>query len=324
MYDKLRFQIIRTRGATEFSHLADVLDECNEITNRKTKEQRLVGRLGNLVVSEKPWGLSIVGSLNKWYHNGNNIEPFSRVQMVEAIDNLSEELCVDVWGANVSAMEFGYNFVVKFEPETYLAKLGSLPRRIRNQVTNNSLYYIRKGKKQPDTLVFYDKVKEFNNDKLNRLNNVLFPDEFRGKHILRAEMRYDGSLGKRFKVDSVDLQTLVDPDFYSKVCDDFVGRYELITKIETIKKNLKDMIRTPKDGYEAFFALILANQKNSNEQIERYIQNLKDEEVYKDRKDYVRLRKRLYDTLSRLKNGEFDEHIKELNELFARVREIDR
>lgn len=324
MYDKLRFQIIRTRGTTEFSHLANVLDDCNEITNRKTKEHRCVGRLGNLVVSEKPWGLSIVGSLNKWYHNGNNIEPFSRLQMVEAINNLSEELCVDVWQANVSAMEFGYNFLTKFAPESYLGKLGAMPRRIRKQLTKYSLYYSHRGKKQPEQLTFYDKVEEFRANRYNKLFNVAFPDEYKGKHILRAEARYDGSLARLFKQDQVNMARLCEPDFYGIVRDDFTKRYEIIQKIESLSVNYRDMIRTPKEGYEAFFALILMQQSNCNEQIEQYVQNLKDANVYKDRKDYVRLKKKLCETVSRVKSGAMDEQIKELNELFQAVREIDR
>lgn len=324
MYDKLRFQIIRTRGATEFNHLADVLDECNEITNRKTKEQRLVGRLGNLVVSEKPWGLSIVGSLNKWYNNGNNIEPFSRLHMVEAVNNLSEELCLNVWKANVSALEFGYNFFTKFAPELYLGKLGAMPRRTRKQLTKYSLYYSHKGKKQPEQLVFYDKVEEFKVNKYNRLNGVVFPDEYKGKHILRVEARYDGSLARLFKQDCVDIEKLCDPDFYRLVGEDLVKRYNSIQKIENLSVNYTDMIKTPKEGYEAFFALILMQQKNCNEQIEQYVQSLKDANVYRDRKDYVRLKKKLCETVSRVKSGVMDEQIKELNELFEAFREIDR
>lgn len=324
MYDNIRMQIIRTRGATEFKHLDALLDECNEITNKKTKEVRSVGRLGNLRLSEKPWGLSIVGSLNKWYHNGNNIEPFTRIDMVNAVNKLSDLLSLDISEANVSAIEFGFNFLTRFAPETYLGKLGAMPRRIRKQLTKYSLYYSHKGKKQPEQLTFYDKVVEFRANKYNRLFNVSFPDEYTGKHILRAEARYDGSLARLFRQDNVDMARLCDPEFYSIVRDDFIGRYESIQKIESLSINYTDMIKTPKEGYEAFFALILMQQKNCNEQIEQYVQNLKDANVYKDRKDYVRLKKKLCETVSRVKSGAMDEQIKELNELFQAVREIDR
>jgi hypothetical protein len=82
-----------------------------------------------------------------------------------------------------------------------------------------------------------------------------------------------------------------------------------------IKKNMKvdnGTIKTPKEGIELLFAKLLAQTEPSV--IDGFIEELKQSKALVDRQAVHRLRKRIYEIMSRAGVHEEDELIKELDD----------
>ena len=153
MYDKVKLWAIRTKATPDVSKF---LDRAKDQIDHETGEICTFGSLEGLKVSIYTGGISIIGSLAKYFYP-NNIYPLDRHTTAQAIEKLSDSLHICVDDAKVTGLEFGTQFVMAHPVENYLSKLGDMPKLLRYHFDVGTLYYKPKGKQQPKVFAFYDK-----------------------------------------------------------------------------------------------------------------------------------------------------------------------
>ena len=123
MYDKIKFFIPRT-GSTE--DIARHLEKVCNIVDTNTGECTMTsGTIGGVKVIMYPNGVSIIGSLPKYY-NKSNVFTLDRVKTDEALGMLSDALHVDLGAAYVTGLEFGTQFPMMKPTGVYLRRFGHL------------------------------------------------------------------------------------------------------------------------------------------------------------------------------------------------------
>lgn len=149
MYDKVRFWIDRFEiGEEIFQSLPTYLTRAKDDTDREIGETKIKGYLANLRVMVNESGISMKGSLLRFFHcdeyNGKygNLYPLNRHDTKKAIEMLSQRLGgVPIQKAKVRALEFGDWMSVNFSVAEYLNRCGSYPRLERFQFKAETLYY---------------------------------------------------------------------------------------------------------------------------------------------------------------------------------------
>ena len=160
MYDKVKLWINREDMAGDFSVIPNLLTKATEQTDRETGEFKIFGSLDTLKVSVFCSGISIIGSLSKYYYP-NSIYPLDRQTTKQAITKLSDALQCDMTKANVTGLEFGTVLLLSHPVHEYFAHLGAMPYPFkRYHFEPGTLYYRTGSKEQPVTYAFYDKILE--------------------------------------------------------------------------------------------------------------------------------------------------------------------
>lgn len=190
----------------------------------------LQGRLGNLMVTLSPNILRVENSVCKYYL-GNNLESLGREQVREAVEMLSDTLHVPMKQANVWRLDFGRCFAMAHPVNVYLSHLGECGRKSVRLVQPHSVYYQWNAK----ALLFYDKMEE------QKKHKGAIPEDWKGKNVLRYEMRYTRNLGKQLKWGRVTGASLSDPDFYEMLCRRWLEAYKNIPHVNDMKPNFQDM-----------------------------------------------------------------------------------
>ena len=304
MYDKVKFWLDRGLYKEEYSAIVNSLENATISTDKKG-ETWVNGNLGNLKISAQIGGLSVVGSLPKYLygHNAYNLDLNSTGQAIEKIE---DDLHISIGGAHITEIEFGSTFQMQKEVSEYLLRLGEAPRLCRGGFGTSTLYYTGKGKRPARVLAFYDKAKEMGGELAE------IPAELRGKNLLRFEMRERGRLGQRLGVPRVTASTLTQRAFYTKMIKRYKEGYFSIAKQNQLKTNAMDGIKTVSQAYDAFVAQLIMQSKQG--QAQEFIEDLKRAGVFKDRKDYTRLKNRIARASTGAKFVEADELIKELDD----------
>lgn len=314
MYDKVRFIVYRTQGKDEFSHLSPLLSNPTRIIDEATGEVGgLNGSLRNFRVREYLWGLSIEGSINKWVHNGSNLYDMSLADAGQAIGEISEALHTNLLGASVTGLEFGTNLILNYTVSRYFRLLEEMPRRVRNPLSRTSLYYDRRGKRNLDQVVFYDKIEQAKKEKIS------IPESLTDKNLMRVELRYNGNLGNQLGR-IVTGDTLKEQLFYTELKSRLIEKYYSIQKLETINVNNMENIKKPTDAAKIFFSILFAKSGDGQQAVEDYLNQLKDKKVFKDRNDYLRTKKQITRIIESASLSEGDPLRAELDAAFERLR----
>ena len=314
MYDKVRFIVYRTQGKDEFSHLSPLLSNPTRIIDEATGEVGgLNGSLRNFRVREYLWGLSIEGSINKWVHNGSNLYDMSLADAGQAIGEISEALHTNLLGASVTGLEFGTNLILHYTVSRYFRLLEEMPRRVRNPLSRTSLYYDRRGKRNLDQVVFYDKIEQAKKEKIS------IPESLTDKNLMRVELRYNGNLGNQLGR-IVTGDTLKEQLFYTELKSRLIEKYYSIQKLETINVNNMENIKKPTDAAKIFFSILFAKSGDGQQAVEDYLNQLKDKKVFKDRNDYLRTKKQITRIIESASLSEGDPLRAELDAAFERLR----
>ena len=181
------------------------------------------GYLGNIKVSVNDTGISLKGSVAKYY-NGNNLEPFTLTQTKEAFEKISDILHLKMDSAKCTRLDFEACLKVDYPVKYYLSMLLKCGRYERCEYYS-SLYYKLTGEQRE--LIFYDKIKEM---RAKDYNSV--PAEYKNKNVLRFGVHYLKSIGKRLKEKGQDVYVsdLVDMSFYNSLQDKYLKEYESINK----------------------------------------------------------------------------------------------
>lgn len=318
MYDKVRFIVHRTHGKEEFSYLSPLLDNPTRLIDEATGEVGcLNGYKRNLRVREYLWGLSIEGSLTKWLHNGSNLFELSLHDAGQAIGDISEALHTDLSTASVTGLEVGANIILNNSVQRYFKMLGEMPRRVRDPLSRTSLYYNRKGSRNLDQFVFYDKIAQAKKEKIS------IPKSLDGVNLMRIEIRFNGCLSKQLGRSSVTGKTLLEKSFYDDLRNRLIDRYYSIEKLQTINIDNMDIIKRPTDATKMFFSLLFSKSEDGQQAIEDFIQQLRDKGVFTRRGDYNRTRDQITDIINSAVVASQDPLKLELDRAFERLRQAE-
>ncbi|KAA6338345.1 hypothetical protein EZS27_013643 [termite gut metagenome] len=304
MYDKLRMWNDRSIVGKNYPDIANCLDSAKTQIYQQTGEVKTFGSLGGLNVAIHESGLSITGSLPKFLYP-DNIYPLNRGSTKEAFEKLSDCLHFRADDAKIISVEFGTHFLMSKPVPAYLDMLRETTYLKRCQFEDSTLYYRSKGKQQPKTICFYDKVKEAQG------RGVLIPDGLENSNLLRYEMRYKGRLPQQLKEPEIIGKTLSDEDFYRKMIKLYSDAYFEIDKVKSLKTNIMSEIKTVSDVFDVLVARLI--NQGDNDQITAFMDELKQYQVFDDPKYYTRLKKKLSDIAGKADITESNSLIKELD-----------
>ena len=306
MYDKVKFWINREDMAGTFSAIPCLLTKATEQTDRETGEFKIFGSLDTLKVSVFCSGISIIGSLSKYYYP-NTVYPLDRCTTKQAIDKLADALHFDMRKANVTGLEFGTVLLLSHPVSEYLGRLGAMPYPFhRYHFDPCTLYYRTRSREQPVTYAFYDKILEA------RKSGLSIPAGFESQNLLKYEIRFNRRLPKQLNVSEVKASTLTDKDFYKMLLENWKESYFQIDRQKKIKTDIMCEVQTVSDAYNVFVARLLAGTNKSV--VEDFLQELKGSKVFRNRSDYSRLKNKIRDVSNKAGLVVSDELVKELDD----------
>ena len=305
MYDKIKLFVQRNSGTPDIS---GYLDEAKEQTDIRTGEVNVFGSLEGLKVCMYVGGYSIIGSLAKYMYQ-SNIYPLDRHTTAQAIEKLSDSLHLDLKEADVTGVEFGTQFLMKKPPQVYINKLGDMPRRKRLLCAESTLYYTGTGsqqrQRQKQVLCFYDKKADA------AAKGLIMPQGFERSNLLRYELRLNGRIPHQTGRHTVTASTLSDREFYRQLVTMWEDNYFSISKLNGVKQNVMNEIKSVKDAKAVLFARLLS--QSGKDVITDYLEELKQNNVFKDSKYYTRTKNALLEIGNNPKMAVSDEDIKELD-----------
>lgn len=302
MYDKVKFWVMRTRATPDVSKF---LDKAKDQIDHETGEICTFGSLEGLKVTIYTSGISIIGSLAKFLYP-NNVYPLNRHSTAQAIEKLSDSLHLSVEAATVSGLEFGQAFVMKYPVESYLSKLGNMPKLLRYHFDVGTLYYKPRGKQQPKVFAFYDKKADA------MAKGMALPVGFKDANLLKYEMRLNGRLPQQMGVPEVTASTLSESGFYRLIVKRYQDSYFSISKQNQIKTDVMSEIKTVSDAFDVLVARLI-NQSDQT-QIAAFLEELKEAKVFEDRINYTRLRKKIQAVAAKAGVTVSDDLVKELDD----------
>lgn len=307
MYDKVKFFIPRTRTMPDISKY---LNSAKEQVDLKTGEVCTFGRLDCLKINTYVGGCSIIGSLSHFF-NPSNIYPLDRKTTAQAIELLSDKIHIDVSDAKVTTLEFGTQFVMRKQVSEYLKKLGDMPNLLRYHFDVGTLYYKSKGKQQQRVFCFYDKIADA------KAKELIIPDGLQNENLLKYEMRLNRPLSRQLGLSQVEASTLYDREFYKMLVEKWQAHYFSIKKSKCIKTNIMSEIKTVSDAYDVYVARFICQDKGNS--ISDFIDELKENKVFSDRKSYTRLKDKILKVANKATVSMSDEDIKELDDEIQNV-----
>ena len=284
---------------------ANYLEQAKEFVDYNTGEiVGNIGNIGNISVAVLRNGVSINGSISKYYL-GDNIQTLTRRDTARAIEKLSDALHLAVADAKPVEIEFGTNFLLSNPIPDYLQRLGDMPRLVRNNFTASALYYQHRGKNQPTKFVFYDKIADANE------KGVQIPLGMEQANVLRYEMRLSRRLARQTGFADLVADTLSDGRFYRHLLALWGNRYFSIRKITKTEKTNMEQIKTVGDAIDLFVARLMAANP---EQAAGFVDELKDARVFSDRKYYTRVKSKLQAIATKTGNPSDDALLRELDD----------
>lgn len=319
MFDKVKFFLPRTDGMSQFRFITDRLkeDDPDAIStyNAKTGNTKAIccGHLDGLFIAEYLPGLSINGSLTKYANNGSNAINMSLEETRDALNELEDTYGIDLMSAHVSALEFGWNFVMEHDVSSYFPLLGEMPRRMRKEYRDETLYWKRFGKTERDTFTIYDKVKEAQAKKMD------IPSYFNGKNLLRAEMRYKNGIASQLDMQEVTGENLTQESFIRKLINIMCDKYQSIGKLNSINLGSMQQGMTEREYTNLFFS-VLYNLVGNQFTIAKFMADARQQKIFRNPSQYTRLEKKLKSILSDVKLSNGDPLRAELDGKFERLR----
>lgn len=307
MYDKIKLWAARTRATPDVSRF---LDKAKEQIDHETGEVCTFGSLNGLKVFIYMGGISIIGSLAKFLYP-NNIYPLDMNSTAQAIEKLSDNLHLPITDAKVTGLEFGRAFVMAHPVESYLSKLGDMPRLLRYHFDVGTLYYKPRGKQQPKVFAFYDKKADA------AAKGMVLPVGFEDANLLKYEMRFNGRLPQQMGVPDVKASTLSESGFYRQMIKRYQENYFAISKLNQVKTDVMSEIKTVSDAFDMLVARLINGSDQT--QITAFVEELKEAKVFEDRKNYTRLKRKIQEVATKAGVTTSDELIRELDDEIKNV-----
>jgi hypothetical protein len=308
MYDTLHFWQILDDGGGKYQDTDKYLSNARHSINNESGIHSICGNIDNFKVVLSSNGVSIKGSLAKYYF-GDNFQTLTRPQVKDALIKFSDRLHIDLMQLNVTRLDVSTNFIMSQPINVYFDVLGQYPRMERLALSNNTLTYQNAGKKISKSMVFYDKIIE------SKVHKIKIPIIYTEANVLRYECRWIGRLANQFKEPEVKGCTLFEKRFYDKVISLWAERYFQIEKQRTICIEAMDSIKTVSNAEAYIYAIGL--QRLSPDELQRYLNNLKPN--LSNRRDYSRLKQKLKETSNKVGITESNDLIIELD---SKVKEV--
>ena len=129
----------------------------------------------------------------------------------------------------------------------YQSFLSDVPRMHRSTLSSqsNSLYF----KNTQRTIILYDKIAD-----CQRLKEEI-PELFKGRNVLRYELRFMKNIPVQFKGQTITAETLYSKPFYNKILDWWRESYFSISRNEGFKMKEDIDIHKPQDLLKHFAAI---------------------------------------------------------------------
>lgn len=296
------------KGATEkdIQHVAPLIARVDTGTGHILSN---TGNYGNMKIDTYKNGISIIGSLTKFYF-GDNVHTLSRLQIKEAIEMLSDSFHLDIQKAKVTRLDIGFNLNVDNRVREYLSLLGLCANLIRSENISKdelTVYYRSYAKRanRSKELCFYDKVMEA---KLPISDN-----------LFRYELRFLKRLPQQLGVPEILGKTLLNDNFYTHLVNLWTENYFDIEKKKFIKLENMDNITKPNEAFNALVALLYSQVDPAL--TEAFLATLKEDKAFADPKSYTRLKQKIRKINSNVFIVETSELI---NELDIKIREIQQ
>lgn len=304
MYDTIHFWLARNDADADIEAVANKLEQSKDMANRDTGEVVSFGKLDNLKVAVSMSGVSIKGSLAKFYLPDNTYT-LNRQQAKEAIEKLSDSLSLSVDRARITRIDISTNFVMRHPAKLYFDMLGDCRYYNRQQATPHTLYYHLKGIDCKRSMCFYDKAREV------KAHNGIIPDIFVGENLLRYESRWCTRLAQQFKEPEITGATLYNRSFYIKALKMWGTNYFSIQKKKQLRNDAMNDIRTVKDATNFICAYALGRLKP--DEVLHILEELKANKVFKHPEYYTQLKRKINSLCSNTKGMENSDLIKELD-----------
>ena len=282
MYDKINFWMPRYRDTPDISRY---LDNGKIQADIRTGETCLYGSVGGLKISSYLGGISIIGSLPKFYYP-NNIYPLDRNSTAQAIEKLSDTLHLNVREARVTGLEFGKVFILEHPIKDYLTRLGDMPRHIRCPSDAGTLYYTLRASNPDRVISFYDKKADA------IAKGMILPPGFENTNLLKYEIRYRRHLCRQLRVPEMVGATLYAAGFYGQMAGRYKSIYFSIHKMKQERNSDIGGIKTVTDAYNVFVGRLIS--QGGQAQISAFMEELKEARVFEDNKNYSRLKKKMF------------------------------
>jgi hypothetical protein len=303
MYDTINIWIGRAE-AGDLTASTLCLTNVKETADQDTGEVWTCGNLDNLKVTVSTAGVSVKGSLAKFYFPDNTYT-LNCKQVKQAIEKLSDTLRIDISEAKITRLDVSTNFIMRNKAQRYYDVLGLCTYFNRVQATPSTLYYHSKGKDQKRTLIFYDKAREVSG------RNGIVPAVFKNENLLRYESRWNTRLPRQLQEREVIGKTLYDRQFYSKIVGLWGDSYFRIGKQRNINIDAMDKIKTVSDATD--FICAIALQKLPPDEVQNLLEDMKRKNLFSDRNNYTRLKKKLKDISGKTEITEVDSLAQELD-----------
>jgi len=274
----------------------DILPYLSDVTEHQNKNgYSCSGNILDYNVNVFDSGISLKGSLCKSFF-GDNLQTLTRRATLQAFEKLSDCLHTDISTAKIIRLDFSTVIPTKRPPADYYAYFGNKPY-FRREQWKESLYYSHYQRQ----INFYDKSKEA------KAKFMEIPDIWKNSNLLRYELRYLRQVNKQLKAD-VTASTLYNKDFYSSVVQNWHNEFKTIQKLKNNSFMIDD-ITTPKEAQVALFSYLL--QQSGQNLVTDFLSELKENNVFPDRKYYTRLKTDLNKMLV-AKNGNKSDLMQEL------------
>ncbi|HXD93890.1 MAG TPA: phage/plasmid replication protein [Bacteroidia bacterium] len=198
------------------------LSNTSTLVNDETNKVKVTGDLGSLSVLLSESGVSIKGSLSKYY-KGNNMHTLTFKEIEDAFVKIGSALGIPIEKAKVRRLDITENYVVDYPVSNYFPYMGGMTYYDRLQM-NNGIYY--NGNKR--TVLFYDKVHE------RKLKKEPVLDCYLNKNVFRYELRFMNRLGGQFSKPALLVSDLLDKAFFRGLLIIYINQYQGIYKHKSV------------------------------------------------------------------------------------------
>lgn len=265
----------------------------------------VTGHFKNYIVSCFQWGVTFKGSVAK-YKYGNNFSTLTRQKLEEAIDEMCDELGVDVRVGVVSRIDVSTNVITNHPPSMYFQCLGNLSRYKRLNLAVDTLEY-RQAKME---LSFYDKISQAKRTKME------IPDVYDGENCLRYEMRVMKDVMSYVRTPfKTKVGDVFQEEYYSNLILSWRDKFKKISK-SRVMENVVDVKSRPEAKNALFSRLLNSNPDVINE----FVQELKSNKCFQDKKEYSRLKS----DLEKIKTLPIGKQVDLMDELEKKIEDLAR